>query len=202
MPIKIHSQDRRERLFRFIVDYKSAHDGNSPDLREMCLGIGLSPTNTSVVSWHLRALERERRLKLSDNKARSVEIVGGQWFYEPDLMPEHRGVELPESGAIAHVSPDVAPETLAALDEAMQLAVEHFSQPHPNPQTKYRALKKGEIIQEGDEVDASIGWNEMPRWVPANNIGQPAPDPLYLAHRQYRRPLLNAPNQSPSDPTA
>lgn len=52
----------------------------------------------------------------------------------------------------------------------------------------YRRLNAGEIIQEGDEVDASAdGWRDEPEWKPTNNIGQPAPDPAFPAHRQYRR---------------
>lgn len=55
---------------------------------------------------------------------------------------------------------------------------------------KYRLLEKGEIIQEGDEVDAcNDGWRDAPKWVPALSIGQPAPDPAYPSHRIYRRPL-------------
>lgn len=52
----------------------------------------------------------------------------------------------------------------------------------------YYQLKKGEIIQEGDECEASNGWNDPAKWVPAGiTIGQPAPDPIYPAHRVYRR---------------
>jgi hypothetical protein len=46
----------------------------------------------------------------------------------------------------------------------------------------YRMLEKGEIIRESDEVqgdDAS--------WGPACCVGEGAPDPIYSAHRIYRR---------------
>lgn len=53
---------------------------------------------------------------------------------------------------------------------------------------KYRLLEAGEIIQPGDQVDnCRDGWRDEPRWEPATSIGQPAPDPKYPAHRQYRR---------------
>jgi hypothetical protein len=53
---------------------------------------------------------------------------------------------------------------------------------------RYRMLKKGEIIQEGDEVDAcSDGWKDDPVWKPARCIGEPAPDSQYPSHRVYRR---------------
>jgi hypothetical protein len=54
---------------------------------------------------------------------------------------------------------------------------------------RYRMLKKGEIIQAGDEVDACAdGWRDDPVWKPARCIGEPAPDPSYPSHRVYRRP--------------
>jgi hypothetical protein len=60
---------------------------------------------------------------------------------------------------------------------------------------KYRQLEEGEIIQPGDQVDASNdGWRDEPRWEPATCIGQPAPDPKYPAHRRYRRLTPAAPD--------
>ena len=53
---------------------------------------------------------------------------------------------------------------------------------------KYRPLKEGEIIQEGDEVDCSNGWKaDSAKWVKTTCAGQAAPSPLYPAHRIYRR---------------
>ena len=53
---------------------------------------------------------------------------------------------------------------------------------------RYRLLEKGELIQEGDEVDdAPDGWRDEPNWHPTNCAGQRAPDPKYPAHRRYRR---------------
>jgi len=60
----------------------------------------------------------------------------------------------------------------------------------PTDWTNYRALKEGEIIQEGDEclTDSHLGW------LPAGRtVGQPAPDPHYTAHRMYRRALGRKP---------
>lgn len=53
---------------------------------------------------------------------------------------------------------------------------------------EYRILEKGEIIQEGDEIDSSPdGWRDDPAWKPANCVGDPAPNPQYPSHRIYRR---------------
>lgn len=52
---------------------------------------------------------------------------------------------------------------------------------------KYYYLKKGELVQEGDEVEISNSFNDPPKWQKANCIGTEAPDPQYPAHRTYRR---------------
>ena len=54
----------------------------------------------------------------------------------------------------------------------------------------YRRLEKDEIIQEGDEIDNRVDtWLDDPLWEPAKNIGERAPDPRYVSHTQYRRPV-------------
>ena len=53
----------------------------------------------------------------------------------------------------------------------------------------YYYLKDGEIIEEGDEVEASNSIHDEPKWEITNKacVGTPAPNPIYPAHRQYRR---------------
>lgn len=55
--------------------------------------------------------------------------------------------------------------------------------------SKYYYLKKGEIIQEGDECGTMQTYNDDAyTWVKATRcVGEPAPDPKYLSHRKYRR---------------
>ena len=56
--------------------------------------------------------------------------------------------------------------------------------------SEYYYLKKGDIIKKGDEVDACNNpWHDNAKWVKATCIGEQAPDPQYVAHRQYRRRL-------------
>lgn len=58
---------------------------------------------------------------------------------------------------------------------------------------RYRLLDEGEIIQEGDEVLI----DSHRRWQPAKHtIGRKAPNPLYTAHRLYRRLLAKVEEQS------
>lgn len=61
-----------------------------------------------------------------------------------------------------------------------------------NSEPQYRTLEAGEIIQEGDECDACANpWHDDAKWVPARNIGQPAPDPAYPGHTIYRRRIAS-----------
>lgn len=57
--------------------------------------------------------------------------------------------------------------------------------------SEYRLLKAGEIIEEGDEVDACRdGWRDPAKWVLAGKtVGKKAPDPAYPSHRKYRRKI-------------
>lgn len=55
---------------------------------------------------------------------------------------------------------------------------------------KWRQLKAGERVEKGDWVDmARDGWRDDPKWIPASNIGEAAPDPAYPSHRIFRRVL-------------
>ena len=59
---------------------------------------------------------------------------------------------------------------------------------------KYYYLKKGDIIQEGDEIDlCGDPWRDYAEWVKVKCcIGEPAPDPQYISHRQYRRLIVDS----------
>lgn len=65
-------------LFRFIVRYKRACDGNSPTYRDIMTACGLK--STSHVNYYLKRLERHGRIRLlTDKSARSIVVVGGTW---------------------------------------------------------------------------------------------------------------------------
>jgi hypothetical protein len=56
--------------------------------------------------------------------------------------------------------------------------------------SEFRHLEKGEVIQEGDEIDRCADpWRDDPKWEPVHpkNVGEQAPDPAFPSHRQYRR---------------
>lgn len=54
-------------------------------------------------------------------------------------------------------------------------------------ETRYRGLRKGETVLATDEIydDARKEWCSA-----EGQVGKPAPDPRFTAHRQFRRALL------------
>jgi len=67
--------------------------------------------------------------------------------------------------------------------------------------SEFRRLEMGEIVLATDEIydDHKREWVE-PEW----SVGEPAPDPDYTSHRQFRRKINSAPNAkaktSPPEP--
>ena len=51
----------------------------------------------------------------------------------------------------------------------------------------YYYLKKGEIVEEGDEVEVSSSLSSPAKWQKTKCVGWEAPDPQYPSHRTYRR---------------
>lgn len=57
----------------------------------------------------------------------------------------------------------------------------------------YRYLEAGEIIQDGDEVDAAKDvWRDPPDWRPTTRAGKRVPDPRFSPHSKYRRRIEEA----------
>jgi hypothetical protein len=56
---------------------------------------------------------------------------------------------------------------------------------------QFRRLEMGEIVLATDEIydDHKREWVE-PKW----SVGEPAPDPAYTSHRQFRREINSLPN--------
>lgn len=79
----------REKVFRFIVDYKTKHGGNSPAFRDIMLGCEIS--STSTVNYHLQQLEIEGRIKVlqvpnSKKRDRSITVIGGEWVFHEEYV--------------------------------------------------------------------------------------------------------------------
>jgi len=64
----------QQRVFGFVIYYKSNHDGNSPTIRDIVVGADVS--STSVVRHSLLALQRKGLLTYDKG---AVSIDGGRW---------------------------------------------------------------------------------------------------------------------------
>lgn len=79
----------RRRLFDYIVAYKESHDGNSPSSRQMADEANIC--STSVVHFHLRALESQGKIRVIRGCSRQIVVVGGSWSYHATkrVLSEH-----------------------------------------------------------------------------------------------------------------
>ena len=68
-----------DRVFDYIVDYKSKHDGLSPAYRDIISAVGIS--STSTVRYYLDNLEKRGKIELTEFKSRTIKVVGGSWTY-------------------------------------------------------------------------------------------------------------------------
>lgn len=68
-----------ELVYKFIVQFKKEHDGNSPAIREIGAACGIS--STSAVVYILRNLVRDGRITLWGT--RGIMVVGAEWREKP-----------------------------------------------------------------------------------------------------------------------
>lgn len=66
-----------DEMFDFIVSYKRKHDGNSPTIRILAKELGYS--STSLVFDRLSKLEDAGKIRVGGGKARSIEVIGGEY---------------------------------------------------------------------------------------------------------------------------
>ena len=69
----------REDVLAYIVNYKTANDGNSPTIREIMSGCHIS--SSSMVSYILRDLQDAGKLRIEQG-SRGIMVVGGVWKVE------------------------------------------------------------------------------------------------------------------------
>jgi hypothetical protein len=74
-----------DQVYRFLVSYKESHDGNSPTMREIIEGAGVS--STSMVAFYLDKLEAENLIcrpipATGKRMTANIEILGGKWILE------------------------------------------------------------------------------------------------------------------------
>lgn len=73
--------DRLNELYQFIVDFKIANDGNSPNTCTISKALNIVP---SQVAKYLRVLHREGRITLTNrhNHPLLITVRGGRWSLE------------------------------------------------------------------------------------------------------------------------
>ena len=69
--------ERLTDVFNFIVEFKKAHDGLSPTVRE--IGEACKISSTSVVAYYLKKLQDEGSIKLLGTKTRGIMVKNGRW---------------------------------------------------------------------------------------------------------------------------
>lgn len=70
--------ERSENILRFVIDYKQAHDGISPTIREIQAETGI--TSSSLVKFYLDGLQKRGAIQyIGDNLSRGIMVTGGEW---------------------------------------------------------------------------------------------------------------------------
>lgn len=69
----------REDVLAYIIQYKTANDGNSPTIREIMIVCGIS--STSMVSYILRDLQDAGKIRIIEG-SRGIMVTGGMWKVE------------------------------------------------------------------------------------------------------------------------
>lgn len=69
--------DSDQKVYNFIVNFKTENDGIAPTMREIADNVGIS--STSVVNTILERLQDKGFIVLIDEVARGIKVVGGKW---------------------------------------------------------------------------------------------------------------------------
>ena len=72
-------------ILAYIIMFKTMH-GISPTVQEIKDALNVS--SKSVVNYHLNALEESGYITRYDSTARSIQVVGEKWSYEPEVKDE------------------------------------------------------------------------------------------------------------------
>lgn len=67
-------------VYNFIIEYKVAHDGNSPTMRMIMAKFPTVVPSTSMAQWILRRLQAEGLIYRARGVSRSIEVIGGRWL--------------------------------------------------------------------------------------------------------------------------
>jgi repressor LexA len=110
-----HLTEPQQRILSFISRYMEEHDV-PPTIREIQKGAGIS--STSMVSYHLKALERANLLNRYERRSRGVVLTQAHRISPRDI------VSVPIVGRIvaSEPSPTPDPDALADVENTIQIA--------------------------------------------------------------------------------
>lgn len=110
-----HLTEPQQRILSFISHYMDEHDV-PPTIREIQKGAGIS--STSMVSYHLKALERANLLNRYERRSRGVVLTHGHRVSPRDI------VSVPIVGRIVASEPAPTPDSdaLADAENTIQIA--------------------------------------------------------------------------------
>lgn len=74
----VYYPNRTQEIYRFIVQHKRAHDGNSPSIREIMAACQIN--SSSVVKSHLDTLANQGLIQRVKHRS-VIEVIGGQWKF-------------------------------------------------------------------------------------------------------------------------
>lgn len=80
--ITAKGEERKEAVFKFILEYKKKYDGNSPTFREIVNNTDL--TSVSMTTFYLKQLEEDGLILIRHNRNRSIIVVDGKWISPRD----------------------------------------------------------------------------------------------------------------------
>jgi len=110
-----HLTEPQQRILSFISRYVAEHDV-PPTIREIQRGAGIS--STSMVSYHLKALERAQLLNRYERRSRGVVLT------HPQRASTYDVVSVPIVGRIvaSEPAPTPDPDALADVENTVQVA--------------------------------------------------------------------------------
>ena len=68
------------RVYQYIIAYKTANDGASPTFREIGAHIGVK--STSMVTFYLGKLQKAGLIQLTNYRTGHIRLMGGRYVFE------------------------------------------------------------------------------------------------------------------------
>jgi len=151
MPRSLKLTAKKIKVYQYIVDFKSKHDGCSPSIRQIGRDLGI--TSTSAVSYNLDKLAEMGVIKITQlGESRMIGVKGGTWTPPESVdWPEEPQTEIKTIKALAEKKPKVR-KTKSAKPEKFVISRKPIRQswtlPSPSPEQISRAEKIGKQMQE------------------------------------------------------